>query len=203
MFNLRDSATVKIVIGTVIAAIVGGFLMRAVSGSFAGAMFVAYILVFGVHLKTAFSSTVDVGRQYGSVRAARGAGGAMWTIYAPVFALFTVLAVLELLSGFRFHVWLNPVSVALFWYLPTLFATRLIHHREAGETLRQGNVTTATGQGVGGSALTAERDYTSAPMPTSATSTATSTPEAVQVNSTPSSTPTTTPRRTVIQAEEE
>jgi len=201
MFNLRDSATVKIIVGTVIAAIVGGFLMRAVSGSFAGAMFVVYVLVFGVHLRTAFSSTVDVGKQYGSMRAARGAGGAMLTIYAPVFALFTVLALVELLSGFQFHVWLNPISVALFWYLPTLFATRLIHHREAGETLRQGNVTTATGQGVGGSALTAERDYTSATMPTS---TATSTPEAVQVDTTPSATPnTTTPRRTVIQAEEE
>lgn len=201
MFNLRDGATVKIAVGTIIAAIVGAFLMRAVSGSFAAAMFFVYILVFGIHIKTALSSTVDVGKQYGSMRAARGAGGAMWTIYAPVFLLFTVLALVELLSGFQFHVWLNPISVALFWYLPTLFATRLIHHREAGETLRQGNVTTATGQGVGGSALTAERDYTSAAMPTS---TATSTPEAVQVNTTPSSTPnTTTPRRTVIQAEEE
>lgn len=192
-----DKATPKILAGVLVAAIVGGLLMYSIGGRFAGAMIVLYVLAFGIHLRQILTGSVDAARQYASVSAVKGASKAAWSIYTPVWATFAALFVVEALLGFRFHLSLNPIAVALFWYLPNVFGSRLMYHREAGETLRQANITSSGGQGVGGSALTAERDYSSAPMPT----TATTAPDSVTVVApTPEATK---PRRTVIEAEEE
>lgn len=196
-----DKATPKILAGVLVVAIVGGLLMNSIGGGFAGAMFILYALVFGIHLRQILTASIEQGKQYGSLTAVKGVGKNAWAIYTPVWVIFTALFVVEALLGFRFHLSLNPLCVALFWYLPNVFGARLMYYREARETLRQANVTSSAGQGVGGSALTAERDYSSAPMPTTATSRS----DAVTVISAQTPEPVTPskPRRTVIEAEED